>query len=286
MRQAQINAAVLDATPDPIGLFAADGALVVENTPMATLRDGGSVDATGPDPQREVRDELVAANRTLSALRRPRQRRQGTLMGRIVVLRDVTAAREGRPREGRVLRARLARAAHPLTSIIGYLEPRDDDNQRAVGGVQALPGGGRAQRQAPAAPRRGHAVRRPGRGWLTRAQPGRPRPDRVRERRGRAPQRRAGACRPYARGRACARAGGRSRPHRPDARQPDLQRREVHPERGQVVVRIACRRRLPAGPSGRASRPRQQCGAAPGSVAVGSDLASENLLEWWSGLDR
>ena len=170
------------------------------------------------------------------------------LHGRMVVLRDVTSEREAE----RVKEEFFALVSHelrtPLTSIIGYLEllREDDDARRRPGGrpARAVPRRRRPQRPPPAAARRRPAVRRPGRGGQ--AQPrggrGRPRGRRARERRGgrrRGPPRggvelalEAEPRRPLPR---------RPRPPRAGARQPRLQRDQVH-ARAAAASPCACAR--------------------------------------------
>src|SRR6202034_1112623 len=62
VQQARINRAVLDAAPDPIGLFGLDGEVVVENAPMSAVRPLLSVDPS-EDPWTELRDELALGER-------------------------------------------------------------------------------------------------------------------------------------------------------------------------------------------------------------------------------
>jgi len=121
-RQAQINRAVLEATPDPVGLFGVDGALMVENGPMTALRSEGAVDDATDHPERELRDELVIEQRTYARYAAPVRDTSQTLMGRIVVLRDVTAERESERLKDEFFALVSHELRTPLTSIIGYLE--------------------------------------------------------------------------------------------------------------------------------------------------------------------
>jgi signal transduction histidine kinase/HAMP domain-containing protein len=129
VRQAQINRAVLEATPDPIGLFGLGGELVVENAPMSAVRALSNVDAPGDSPEREVRDELALAQRTYARYAAPVLDARGSLMGRIVVLRDVTAERESERLKDEFFALVSHELRTPLTSIIGYLELVLDESE-------------------------------------------------------------------------------------------------------------------------------------------------------------
>ena len=96
-----------------------------------------------------------------------RQRRGGTDRR---APRDHARAR-GRAGEGRVLRARLPRAAHAadLDPRLPRARARGGRRRRPDRRAARLPRGRRAQRHAAAAPRRRPAVRRPGRGGQARA---------------------------------------------------------------------------------------------------------------------
>jgi methyl-accepting chemotaxis protein len=82
--QARISRAVLDATPDPTGLFGPAGEVLLENAPMAALREelGELLTPAGENLDRERRDELVLGERTLLRYAAP--------------VRDSTYARMGR----------------------------------------------------------------------------------------------------------------------------------------------------------------------------------------------
>ena len=120
-----LTRAVLDATPDAIGLFGADRRLAVANEPLraavAQLGEGGVVTApAAPEPSR---DELALPDGHVLAryVARLDQDADG-VDGTLVVLRDVTAEREA----DRLKDEFFALVSHelrtPLTSIIGYLE--------------------------------------------------------------------------------------------------------------------------------------------------------------------
>jgi signal transduction histidine kinase/HAMP domain-containing protein len=141
--QATINRAVLDATPDAVGLFDTRGGTVLENASMTEVRaqveamgenDGrtgvttmdpatyeAALEAAGADPDRTANDEATLGDRHLQRYTAP-VRDDGELVGRIVVLRDVTAEREA----DRLKEEFFALVSHelrtPLTSILGYVD--------------------------------------------------------------------------------------------------------------------------------------------------------------------
>jgi signal transduction histidine kinase/HAMP domain-containing protein len=120
---ARVNRAVLDATPDPVGLLDLDGELVAENAPMAELWSAGEpVDAAAGDVDREVRDEVVFGERTYSRYAAPVRDSDNVHMGRLIVLRDVTAERESERLKDEFFALVSHELRTPLTSIIGYLE--------------------------------------------------------------------------------------------------------------------------------------------------------------------
>jgi signal transduction histidine kinase/HAMP domain-containing protein len=127
VRQARINRAVLDASPDAIGLFGVGGEAVVENAPMAALRSQGAGDVPDGAAENEVRDELAADGRTYARYAAPVRDGAGALMGRLVVLRDVTAEREAERLKDEFFALVSHELRTPLTSIIGYLELVLDD---------------------------------------------------------------------------------------------------------------------------------------------------------------
>ena len=141
----RVKTAVLDATPDAIGLFDAEGAAVVENAPMRALRtrhgDAALAGAQGsPGAEDELRDELEPPGSDRAFLRyaAPVHDGGGTPIGRLVVLRDVTAERESE----RMKEEFFALVSHelrtPLTAIIGHVEllladaPPDGEDRRAL----------------------------------------------------------------------------------------------------------------------------------------------------------
>lgn len=131
LRSARVNRAVLDATPDPIGLLGLDGAVVASNAAMNTVWETyRAAVAREPGPADEQRDLLQLGDRSYLRYAGPVFDDSGERMGRLVVLRDVTSERESE----RVKDEFFALVSHelrtPLTSIIGYLElVRDDEDE-------------------------------------------------------------------------------------------------------------------------------------------------------------
>jgi signal transduction histidine kinase len=125
-RQARLDRALLDATPDPIALLGPGGEILVENGPMAALRAAGldELDAPGDDPDREVRDELrlEVGPRALARYAAPVRDASGAPLGRIVVLHDVSAERESDRLKDEFSSLVSHELRTPLTSIIGYVE--------------------------------------------------------------------------------------------------------------------------------------------------------------------
>jgi signal transduction histidine kinase/CHASE3 domain sensor protein len=127
----RVKTAVLDATPDAIGLFDADGAAVVENTPMRALREehGDAVPAGAagsPDAETELREELAlgraGSDRAFLRYAAPVHDARGTAIGRLVVLRDVTAERESERMKDEFFALVSHELRTPLTAIIGHVE--------------------------------------------------------------------------------------------------------------------------------------------------------------------
>ena len=182
-------------------------------------------------------------------------------------LRAERPAPRARPAQGRVRLARLARAAHAadLDPRLHRAAPR---GPRAVRDrAPALPRGRRAELAASARARERPALPRPGRGGQARdrAQARRSRPGRRRVRRGLRAGRglegdRAGRTR-----RRRPEARGRSRPARADARQPRLERAQVHAER-RPGRRSPERGRRDGAPRGRGHRARHPAGGAGPAV--------------------
>lgn len=136
---------VIDAAPDPIALLDATGTVRVENPAMrrvrlAVERSAGregfrrafAVDGSGP--ALEIRDEVELPGRSALYARYvgPVRDTRGDLVGRLVVLRDVTGEREA----DRLKDEFFALVSHefrtPLTSVIGYVELVLDDEQQPV----------------------------------------------------------------------------------------------------------------------------------------------------------
>jgi signal transduction histidine kinase/HAMP domain-containing protein len=130
-RRVSINDAVLDATPDAIGLYGPDGAVVLANAPMEALDPGP--DLLAPT---ERRDEIERDGRVLARFAAPVHDHEGELLGHLVVLRDITAERES----DRLKDEFFALVSHelrtPLTSILGFLELVLDEDEPLDPGVR------------------------------------------------------------------------------------------------------------------------------------------------------
>ena len=141
LRRARENAtvirAVLDTTPDAIALLDSSGRTVLENPPMRTVRQalvesvrtpgGGyrtNVSVSGSDPSAEVRDELelLGTGRTFARYAAPVRGQDDGLIGRLVVLREITGEREAERLKDEFFALVSHELRTPLTSIIGYLE--------------------------------------------------------------------------------------------------------------------------------------------------------------------
>ncbi len=136
---------VIDAAPDPIALLDATGTVRVENPAMrrvrlAVERTAGpegfrrAFRVEGSGPALEVRDEvqLLGRNALYARYVGPVRDTRGELVGRLVVLRDVTGEREA----DRLKDEFFALVSHefrtPLTSVIGYVELVLDDPEQPV----------------------------------------------------------------------------------------------------------------------------------------------------------
>jgi signal transduction histidine kinase/CHASE3 domain sensor protein len=141
----RVKTAVLDATPDAIGLFDAGGAAVVENAPMRALRErhgdtvlAGARGSSGPEA--ELRDELAPAGSDRAFLRyaAPVHDAGGTAIGRLVVLRDVTAERDSERMKDEFFALVSHELRTPLTAIVGHVElllaeaPADGEDRRSL----------------------------------------------------------------------------------------------------------------------------------------------------------
>jgi signal transduction histidine kinase/HAMP domain-containing protein len=131
---ASIVRAVLDTTPDAIALLDGDGAVIVDNPPMREVRAAFAAHATMLDPrplpgsgagdEAERRDEVVlaGARRTFARYVAPVHDGRGRLIGRLLVVRDITGEREAE----RAKQDFFALVSHelrtPLTAILGYVE--------------------------------------------------------------------------------------------------------------------------------------------------------------------
>ena len=135
-----LTRAVLDATPDAIGLFGADRRLAVANEPLraavAQLGEAGVVTApAGPGPSR---DELsLPDGRVLARYVAPLDQDADGVDGTLVVLRDVTAEREAERLKDEFFALVSHELRTPLTSVIGYLELLREAQSEADDGAAA-----------------------------------------------------------------------------------------------------------------------------------------------------
>jgi len=123
----EINSAVLDATPDPIGLFDRDGTPLLENPPMRTLRERLDEPVYRADPterDKPARDELEVTRleRTFIRYRAPVREAIGKRKNELVVLRDVTSEREAERQKDEFFALISHELRTPLTAIVGYIE--------------------------------------------------------------------------------------------------------------------------------------------------------------------
>jgi len=133
---ASVLRAVLDATPDAIALLDSNGVPIVDNPPMREVREAFGPRATAVDQDgallpldlgpgaEEERDEitLLGTRRAFARYAAPVHDSHGRLIGRLLVLREVTGEREAE----RVKEEFFALVSHelrtPLTAILGYVE--------------------------------------------------------------------------------------------------------------------------------------------------------------------
>ncbi|ADB53785.1 multi-sensor signal transduction histidine kinase [Conexibacter woesei DSM 14684] len=135
---ASVLRAVLDATPDAIALLDREGAPIVDNPPMRAVRAAFGERATAIDHNgtlvpldaatdgggEEARDEitLLGTQRAFARYAAPVRDGHGRVIGRLLVLREVTGEREAE----RVKEEFFALVSHelrtPLTAILGYVE--------------------------------------------------------------------------------------------------------------------------------------------------------------------
>jgi signal transduction histidine kinase len=147
VRNAAINSAVLDATTDAIALVGTDGRIILGNRSLQQLNDdlvghsrGDTLEdvladrtadpdafraqqaAIAADPEAESLDEYTVDGRCIQRHTKPVQSAEGLPIGRIFVLRDVTAER----RAERLKTELVATVSHelrtPLTSVLGFSE--------------------------------------------------------------------------------------------------------------------------------------------------------------------
>jgi signal transduction histidine kinase/HAMP domain-containing protein len=130
-RRVRINEAVLDATPDAIGLYAPDGAVVLRNAPMEDLGAG-----VGLLTDAETRDEVQRDGRLLARFATPVRDNAGDLLGHLVVLRDITAERESERLKDEFFALVSHELRTPLTSILGFLELVLDEDEPLDPGVR------------------------------------------------------------------------------------------------------------------------------------------------------
>jgi signal transduction histidine kinase/HAMP domain-containing protein len=138
---ATIVRAVLDTTPDAIALLDGDGAVIVDNPPMRAVRAAFAAHKTTLDPRSpaaiasengdgepsdggERHDEvaLPGGRRVFARYAAPVHDGRGRLIGRLLVVREITGEREAE----RAKQDFFALVSHelrtPLTAILGYVE--------------------------------------------------------------------------------------------------------------------------------------------------------------------
>ncbi|MBJ7331342.1 MAG: GAF domain-containing protein [Solirubrobacteraceae bacterium] len=127
----RISGAMLNATPDALALLSPAGDVIAENDAMRELRAAG-ITPVGPDDagaDGELRDELSTpgGNGVLLRFSAPVRDEAGALLGRAVVLRDITGERESERLKDEFFALVSHELRTPLTSIIGYLDLVLDD---------------------------------------------------------------------------------------------------------------------------------------------------------------
>jgi len=133
---ASVLRAVLDATPDAIALLDRDGAVIVDNPPMravrrrfgtqATARDEQDrlvpLDAGEPDAERREEITLAGTRRAFARYAAPVRDGRGRLIGRLLVLREITGEREAEHAKQDFFALVSHELRTPLTAILGYVE--------------------------------------------------------------------------------------------------------------------------------------------------------------------
>ncbi len=149
---ASIVRAVLDATPDAIALLDADGAVILDNPPMRDMRAAFAAHATTLDPHpphavaaaaaagengdddgAERRDEVVlpSGRRTFARYAAPVHDGRGRQIGRLLVVREITAEREAERAKQDFFTLVSHELRTPLTAILGYVELIGSDDAAA-----------------------------------------------------------------------------------------------------------------------------------------------------------
>ncbi|MGB2711617.1 MAG: ATP-binding protein, partial [Conexibacter sp.] len=131
---ASVLRAVLDATPNAIALLDRDGEVLVDNPPMRELRRELDSEQTPPGPNGtllplgdagvEHQDEITlhGTRRAFARYGAPVHDGRGRLIGRLVVLREVTAEREAEHAKEDFFALVSHELRTPLTAILGYVE--------------------------------------------------------------------------------------------------------------------------------------------------------------------
>jgi signal transduction histidine kinase len=133
---ASVLRAVLDTTPDAIALLDPDGAVLVDNPPMRTIRQAfgrraTAIDATGAlvpldagDDGAERRDEitLTGTRRAFARYAAPVHDERGRQVGRLLGLREITGEREAEHAKEDFFALVSHELRTPLTAILGYVE--------------------------------------------------------------------------------------------------------------------------------------------------------------------